>query len=433
MGDTEEIELFDGNVKLYRRNGKNYYVRMYEGNRKYKVISLKTTDARKAEALATQQYTKLLGRLEAGLPTKKRTFNAVIDQYVKERQESYESHKNTPINTKVRGATSAYMLKQITRVVKFWRDYCGNTAIESIDNERMRGYVKWRKDYYKDKPDRHHNTKLNPADKTIQWEFTLGKSIIKWAEDRGYRGSARSITEVYNIEKKIVRAAFTLEEYRLLIKALQKNIKEKKKANARAETIYTAELLKDYVLILSNTGMRVGEANALKESDVELFYDGLKRKNYKFYVKGKTGIREVVGRVNVVRYIDRVLKRNDIRKQEEKQSIVRVSKAPKRKNPEKDDWLFSMWDGNKIITLIDQFDAVLKQYNLDKNRYGQKFSLYSLRHFYASQSVRRDPRNLWDLEKNMGTSIEQIRNYYGKYAPTDEAATRLGGEYRTTK
>jgi hypothetical protein len=41
------------------------------------------------------------------------------------------------------------------------------------------------------------NAKLNPADKTLQWEVTLGKSIILWAHEQGYRGNQPLPTFTY--------------------------------------------------------------------------------------------------------------------------------------------------------------------------------------------------------------------------------------------
>lgn len=114
---------------------------------------------------------------------------------------------------------------------------------------------------------------------------------------------------------------------------------------------YIRELLRDYVLILANSGMRVGEANNLKESDVELFVDELGRKNYMLRVKGKTGTRIVIPRTGALRYINRVFERNKARRTEEELS-PRTTRSPKRKVDSKGgDWFFSMYDGSKIITL----------------------------------------------------------------------------------
>jgi len=66
---------------------------------------------------------------------------------------------------------------------------------------------------------------------------------------------------------------------------------------------YTRDLLRDYVLILANSGMRVGEANNLRESDLVKFKDDLGRELYGFDVDGKTGKRFVVLRAAAKPYV----------------------------------------------------------------------------------------------------------------------------------
>jgi len=51
----------------------------------------------------------------------------------------------------------------------------------------------------------------------------------------------------------------------------------------------------------------------------------------------------------------------------------------------------SLWDQiksraqeSRIGTLIGQLDAALKEAGIEKNSFGEKYSIYSLRHFYAS-------------------------------------------------
>jgi hypothetical protein len=71
-----------------------------------------------------------------GLPLTNRSVNGVIDEYVtlRERQQS-------------QGRTSTHMLRQIKRVVKFWREYIGDQSIESVGNKELSGYIEWRKSY----------------------------------------------------------------------------------------------------------------------------------------------------------------------------------------------------------------------------------------------------------------------------------------------
>ena len=166
--------------------------------------------------------------------------------------------------------------------------------------------------------------------------------------------------------------------------------------------------------------MRVGEANNLQVGDVIEFKDELGRKNYQFNVKGKTGSRVVIPRATAVPYIDYVMRRNETVKHYK--GGVKI----KRKTDNKADWFFRMIDGNKIITLIDQFQAFLKDLGVLENRYGEAYTLYSLRHFYAVRMLTRNVP-VFDIARNMGTSVQNIEMYYGRSATANTKATMLGG------
>jgi hypothetical protein len=84
-----------------------------------------------------------------------------------------------------------------------------------------------------------------------------------------------------------------------------------------------------------------------------------------------------------------------------------------------------MRDGRKVITLIDQFQHVLSRAKILENRHGERYTLYSLRHFYAVMMIRRG-MPVFNIARNMGTSVAIIESYYGKQATSAELATRLG-------
>lgn len=144
-----------------------------------------------------------------------------------------------------------------------------------------------------------------------------------------------------------------------------------------------------------------------------------------FRVKGKTGTRIVIQRVGAVRYVERVFERNKQRREQEA-AEQRTTRSPKRKVDSRNgEWFSAMYDGSKIITLIDQFQTVLKAINLLENRYGERYTLYSLRHFYAVSRIRkRIP--IYDIAANMGTSVQMIEQYYGRQATTMALAANLG-------
>jgi hypothetical protein len=231
--------------------------------------------------------------------------------------------------------------------------------------------------------------------------MTQGKAFIKWAHEQGYRGKIALPTATFTPKKKRVRPAFELVEYRKLWRAMHNRVLNA--SNPRIK--HSRELLRDYVLILANCGMRVGEANNLRMRDVMPFKDDKGRNNYRFIVRGKTGERDVILRAAAAKHVDRLLAR--------------------RKGADQNDWLFAMRDGGKIITLIDQFDEVLRQAEIVRNGFGEKFSLYSLRHFYAVMALRKG-FGVFEVSRNMGTSIQMIQQYYGRQATSAVFATRLG-------
>ena len=444
LGEEHRELLEDGKVLLYTRNG-IFQARVYRGDRRYISRTLKTVKLEEARRLARRFFYEIEIKRDEGLPLQTRTFALVINEYTMLREREYERSKMSKVNDSTKEVTSIYMLRQIKRVSKFWLEYCGKKEVDKIDNSVLKDYISWRKEYYHKLPERLRpkNYSINPADKTLEWESTYAKTVLKYAKERGYLGNKPLPDYRYKAERRIVRPTFTVPEYKKLYTRMRKWIKETDNESWR----YTRELLRDYVLILANSGMRVGEANNLKEGDVVEFKDELGRKNYLFNVQGKTGKRTVIPRANAVRYVERNIKRNEewtarqaalsldkkpssneqvkIPANRRKVGSVRTSGIDKSKSTGL--WFFRMADGEQVITLIDQFRALLDSIGLSKNRDGLAYTLYSLRHFYAVEMLRKGKVGVFDIARNMGTSVQIIEQYYGKQATPMALATKLGG------
>jgi hypothetical protein len=50
---------------------------------------------------------------------------------------------------------------------------------------------------------------------------------------------------------------------------------------------------------------------------------------------------------------------------------------------------------------------------IERNSFGEKYSVYSLRHFYAVNALRNGV-GVFEVARNMGTSVQMIQEYYGK-------------------
>lgn len=420
-----EERLMDGKVLLFTRNGV-FQARLYSGNRHYIYKSLRTRDVNKARDLAMRAHYELEFRKEQKLPLQQKRFSEVLNEYerLRAKQNARGTHKQR--NKANQQQTSDAMLRQIERVSKFWHEYCGMKAVDKIDNALLRDYVDWRREYYERMPadKRPRNHSLNPADKTLEWETTFALTVLKYAQERGYRGNVPLPSFRHIAQRAKTRPAFTVEEYRRLYKEMRKWMHEEKD---NPKFRYTREMLRDYVLILANSGMRVGEANNLRSTDLVKMTDDTGRELYGFDVDGKTGKRFIVLRAIAKRYVDRCLERNAKWAEHWAEAAQNNVKKHNRKRIKHADWLFRMADGNQVIALIDQFNTVLERAGVSHNADGEKYSLYSLRHFYAVQMLRAGRVNAFDIARNMGTSVQIIERYYGKHATSRVLATRLGG------
>jgi hypothetical protein len=56
----------------------------------------------------------------------------------------------------------------------------------------------------------------------------------------------------------------------------------------------------------------------------------------------------------------------------------------------------------------DQLDAALKEAGMQRNSFGEKYSTYSLRHFYAVRALRNRV-GVFEVARNMGTSVQMVQ------------------------
>lgn len=399
----DKRELIDGRLVMFTRNGL-WQARIPLDDGRYLWRSLKTADERKATEAATRLFYQTETKLAEGLPVQLRTVNRVIDEYVAMREKDNQLGKAAKRGSSIKH-TGDQMLRQIKRVVKFWREYCGTKPIDALDDRLLGAYVPWRKSYYHDMAVLPKNARLNPTDKTLQWEIMMGKMLVKFAHEQGYRGNRPLPTFTFVPKIKRVRPALTITEFHNLHRNLENYLLEAKNEKQRAIRF----LLHDYVMTLALSGIRVGEANNLLVRDIVPITDSDGRPNVQLHVNGKTGSRVVIPHIDVKRILD--------------------SRWQREGAGDGDDYLFRMPGGSKIINLADQFDAFLKHIGLSHSSRGEKFTLYSLRHFYAVRAIQRDI-DIYTIARNMGTSVQMIEQYYGKHATPSSRARKLGGEER---
>ena len=213
------------------------------------------------------------------------------------------------------------------------------------------------------------------------------RHFFRWCVEEGYLKEVPKLPRINGEQSR--RPHFNEKEWRKITRHLREFVKVDNKKTLRERT-----MLVNYVLILSNTGIRVGEARSLKWRDIREV-DG----NIILTVNGKTGIREVVSRTNEVRdYIKRIY---DLR-------VGEVGEDKVTSN----DLVFCHKDGAEIGSFKKSFQSLLKGCGVEKDSFGRNRTIYSLRHTYATFRLHEGV-NQYILAKNMGTSVAMLEAFYG--------------------
>jgi integrase len=196
------------------------------------------------------------------------------------------------------------------------------------------------------------------------------------------------------------RPAFSVDEWIVMMRALRtwQNMGQK------TVTRNMRELLRDYVLIMTNTGMRYGtESQNIKWKHINWFMDKDSNRYLMIAVDGKTGRRELIARHNVLVYLIRIQSRfadlNSMTFDELLEAKLDVH-------------VFRLRNGLQTNNLNQSFEQFLKFVGLLKDKFGDNRTLYSLRHTYATMTLMRGQVGIHDLARQMGTSVIMIERHY---------------------
>jgi len=375
----------DGRIVLFRRNGVKWHVRLKIPNSNgYVTRSAKTSDSFEARRFAEDLYFELEGRVRRGevihSPLVRKVFEEWKRSFVSEK---YSSPDYVSAN-----------LKSFERNIL---PFFGDTHMAALNDDLVSKFLEYRL------------RSSQPALSTLRNERTNLNNFFRFAVTKGYLRTApryRIPTGRFPSRPDIPR-----EDWRKLVRFLGRWVREAERTNAawHRDRFY----LQQYILILGNCGIRVGEARVLRWRDVSFTAteDGSRRTI--FTVRGKTGEREVACNESVTEYVERVRKRRlgEVRKIDPNEII------------------FCHKDGGQIRSYKKGFDAVMKAAGVQHSSDGKKRTIYSLRHTYATMRISEGV-NIYNLAANMGTSVEMIEKFYGKKRVRDP---RIAGDVTKVK
>lgn len=386
--DQEELK---NGLKIFRRGDvehKNWYCRIkMPGEDRYKTISLKTSDIKTARERAFDQDADLRFRLKHEVPIFNRPFSQIAKDFSAFQKQRAEAGEVTMHRWRV---LDSHIRSQLN-------NYVGNVQINLIGEDRWKGYPSWRK------KDQVGRCGAAVSDGTIRSEMATFRSIMAYAATKKYIPENHVFKGRLPLSK-VRREEFTPEEYRKLHTFARGWIK-----NARDNelNIWYRNIVYNFILIMTNTGMRPSEARNLRWRDVMVKTDKQGRKLVILSVSGKGKSRQLVAASTVADYLDRI------------RAIAR--------RKEDNDPVFTNFQGESAFALYHNvLKTLLTESGLLKSTTGKQRSTYCFRHTYATFRLTEGV-DVYFLAKQMGTSVKMIEDHYGHITPVKNADRILQG------
>jgi integrase len=253
-----------------------------------------------------------------------------------------------------------------------------------------------------------------PAASTITTHISAMNRVFDVAIERGWVVRAQ-IPKMKNTGAKgSPREAFSQSEYNSLA-SFMVNWSEQ---GHTEKTRHMRALLRDYVLVLKNTGMRHGtEALGLRWRDIAFIKRGAEQ-YLQFTVSGKTGKRTLIATHHTEEYLRRLqLRQPSLAKMSFDDLLKKKVNQP----------VFKMASGETTKNLAGTFRVLMRDSGLDADRDTKhKRTLYSLRHTYAHFALMKDRMSVYTLAEQMGTSVKMIEQHYGHITPALKAQEIAG-------
>jgi integrase len=314
----------------------------------------------------------------------------------------------------LRGGLGKVIYKNYIRIIN--DDFIptlGQKLITNIDYDALQ-------EYYSDREAKFGLAISNTHRKTQNAAFNR---VFDEAIVRGYITESNRPKLDGKTKESQRRPAFELHELRALLKLLGPYIDAGRTKDVRERR----EILRDYVEMLVDTGARPGiELLDMKWKQIRFMMNPVStitdqldeegeiievhslNRSCEMTVKGKTGQRQIIGRLPSIRVLERIALRNYGVESSIKDPLAELIK------PTNDDYIFRTKEGRDLSDVFNHmFDNFLSDHGLLIDpKTNQKRVFYSLRHTYATLSLTHDRVPIHTLAKQMGTSVLMIEKHY---------------------
>lgn len=248
---------------------------------------------------------------------------------------------------------------------------------------------------------------MRPARSTIHQEIVCLRLVLKTAARLDWIKFVPDLSPPYRGSGKVThRAWFSHDEYQTLYEATRERAKDPPKPR----WIWECQQLHDYVLFMTNTGLRPDEAARLQFRDVEVVDDQATGETIlEITVRGKRGVGYCKSMPGAVLPFQRLKARKRVEVKKKKCSWGGEAGTPTDELllPKPTDLIFPDQREHHL-------NAVLDEEKLKFDREGQPRTGYSLRHTYICFRLM-EGADIYQVAKNTRTSVEMIQKYYAAH------------------
>ena len=376
--------LRDGAVVLYRRSrSRIWQVRYRLEDRRWHRSSTGHRELEYALKAAGTMYDRARFKEEMGLPQRTAGFGAVAALCLKQLDAEIEQGLRPMTNRDYQRVIRKYLIPHF-----------GKYNLASIDNRLVREFELWR------------NQQIGhmPVASTLANHAAAYNRVIDLAVERGWLSANNVVPRLSRRgPKSTARPGFTAAEIEQLITYLPQWVE----AGGHRDTgRQMKRLLRDYVELLINTGMRCGkESMNMCWQHIEWYTDRDQR-YLRIWVSGKTGGRWLIAKHKAAAALERLSERG---------LGTTLDAAIKAQLPKR---VFTLDDGSQPYGLAGTFKRLLAAAGLGKDMStGQQRTLYSLRHTYATLELLAGT-DIHTLARQMGTSVSMLERHYSKLTAT---------------
>ena len=381
---NQNKDILNGKAQIYRvlQSGDVWQFRMWvTEEEKYVRKSLRTKDEETAIQRAEDLVFKTLSDVASGRKIFGTSLQILVKSFLDYRYKDVEVGDITKGRWKTIESQTKHILNYKSPELK----------ISELDRNSFFEYAVWRKQQYP-----------STQDVTIRNEQSTINQMVAFGYREGMIHFDKFDFRIIKISKDDigVRDVFSLDEYDKLVRYLRTYVSKKEcpDEHQRLERL----MIRDAILINSNTLLRVGELWQLKWNDIQQYeeiFDDNEKKIILVYLN-------VRGETSKVRTSRRVVSRGG-------EYFQRLNS---RVNPKASDFVFSEVGGDKRLSIQKWYLHWKKlMFGIGITDYQErKLTWYSLRHFGITCRVRSKVPYL-DIAKIAGTSGLHIQNTYSHY------------------